>query len=71
MLAPYLPIVLLFALATLYDPQPNAALEAMACGLPVVTTPGCGVAELITEGAASLDLAPFDPARLPTAPVYH
>ena len=39
-----------FVLATLYDPQPNAALEAMACGLPVVTTPKCGVAELLEEG---------------------
>ena len=39
-----------FVLATLYDPQPNAALEAMACGLPVVTTPKCGVAELLVEG---------------------
>jgi UDP-glucose:(heptosyl)LPS alpha-1,3-glucosyltransferase len=41
-----------FVLASLYDPQPNAALEAMACALPVVTTPGCGVAELITEGGS-------------------
>jgi UDP-glucose:(heptosyl)LPS alpha-1,3-glucosyltransferase len=39
-----------FALATLYDPFPNAALEAMACGLPVVTTRQCGTAELIDEG---------------------
>ena len=39
-----------FALTTLYDPQPNAALEAMACGLPVLTTPMCGVAELLREG---------------------
>src|SRR6267143_4237436 len=39
-----------FALASLYDPFPNAALEAMACGLPVVTTPQCGTAELIEEG---------------------
>jgi UDP-glucose:(heptosyl)LPS alpha-1,3-glucosyltransferase len=41
-----------FLLATLYDPQPNAALEAMACGLPVVTTPKCGAAELLQEGVS-------------------
>jgi UDP-glucose:(heptosyl)LPS alpha-1,3-glucosyltransferase len=39
-----------FALATLYDPFPNAAIEAMASGLPVVTTPKCGAAEMLTEG---------------------
>jgi UDP-glucose:(heptosyl)LPS alpha-1,3-glucosyltransferase len=39
-----------FALATLYDPFPNAALEAMACGLPVVTTTRCGAAEILREG---------------------
>ncbi|MDO8787300.1 MAG: glycosyltransferase family 4 protein [Sulfuritalea sp.] len=37
-----------FALPTLYDPFPNAALEALACGLPIVTTTTCGAAELIT-----------------------
>jgi UDP-glucose:(heptosyl)LPS alpha-1,3-glucosyltransferase len=39
-----------FVLATLYDPFPNAALEAMACALPVVTTRQCGTAEIIDEG---------------------
>jgi UDP-glucose:(heptosyl)LPS alpha-1,3-glucosyltransferase len=39
-----------FALPTLYDPFPNAALEALACGLPIVTTSTCGAAELIDEG---------------------
>ena len=38
-----------FVLATLYDPFPNAALEAMACGLPVVTTPTCGAAEVVRD----------------------
>jgi len=40
-----------FVLPTLYDPFPNAALEAMACGLPVIVTFQCGAAELIGEGA--------------------
>jgi UDP-glucose:(heptosyl)LPS alpha-1,3-glucosyltransferase len=41
-----------FVLPTLYDPCPNAALEAMACGLPVVTSTKCGVAELVVENDA-------------------
>ncbi len=39
-----------FVLPTLYDPFPNAALEAMACGLPLVTSTKCGAAEIVREG---------------------
>lgn len=39
-----------FALPTLYDPFPNTALEAFACGLPVITSTKSGAAELIREG---------------------
>ena len=39
-----------FVLPTLYDPMPNAALEALACGLPVITTRQCGAREFIREG---------------------
>jgi UDP-glucose:(heptosyl)LPS alpha-1,3-glucosyltransferase len=39
-----------FVLPTLYDPFPNAALEAMASGLPVITTTQCGAAEFIKPG---------------------
>ncbi len=38
-----------FVLPTRYDPCPNAALEAMACGLPIVTSTKCGAAELVIE----------------------
>ena len=39
-----------FVLPSLYDPFPNAAVEALACGLPVVTTFQSGAAELIRPG---------------------
>lgn len=37
------------ALPTLYDPFPNVVLEALACGLPVLTSPDCGAAELLRD----------------------
>lgn len=37
-------------LPTLYDPFPNVVLEAMACGLAVITSTGCGGAEFIEQG---------------------
>jgi len=43
-----------FVLPTLYDPCPNAALEAMACGLPVITSTKSGVAELVLAHDAGL-----------------
>jgi UDP-glucose:(heptosyl)LPS alpha-1,3-glucosyltransferase len=38
-------------LPTLYDPQSNAVLEAMACGLPVITSTGSGAAEVLPGDA--------------------
>jgi UDP-glucose:(heptosyl)LPS alpha-1,3-glucosyltransferase len=51
---PYYGAADVFVLPTLYDPCPNAALEAMACGLPIVTSTKCGAAELVTEHTAGL-----------------
>ncbi|MDN2565461.1 glycosyltransferase family 4 protein [Aquibium sp. A9E412] len=42
----------MLALPTLYDPMPNAAIEAIACGLPVVTTADAGVGELVVRYGA-------------------
>jgi len=55
-----------FVLATLYDPMPNAALEALACGLPVVVTEQCGAAELV-KGAAGAVCDAFSWASLAAA----
>ncbi|MEP6656026.1 MAG: glycosyltransferase family 4 protein [Betaproteobacteria bacterium] len=41
-----------FLLPTLYDALSNAVLEAMACGLPVITSTHCGAGELVTAHAA-------------------
>lgn len=37
-------------LPTLYDPFPNVILEALSCGLPVITSTTCGGAEFIQNG---------------------
>jgi len=50
----------LFCLPTLYDPFPNAALEALACGLPLVTTTTCGAAEIVVPGVNGYVAAPHD-----------
>ncbi|MBA2623040.1 MAG: glycosyltransferase family 4 protein [Chthoniobacterales bacterium] len=40
----------IFLLPTIYDPFSNASLEALAAGLPVVTTSANGFAEIVEEG---------------------
>ena len=39
-----------FALSSAFDNSPNVILEAMACGLPVVTTDVGGVREFVADG---------------------
>jgi UDP-glucose:(heptosyl)LPS alpha-1,3-glucosyltransferase len=55
----------LFVLPTLYDPSSNATLEAMAMGLPVITTATNGSAELLEPGRSGWVLErPDDDAGL-------
>ena len=53
-----------FVLPTLYDPFPNAALEALASGLPVITSETCGAAELIRAGGNGFVCDVLDCAEL-------
>ncbi|KAB7894611.1 glycosyltransferase [Rouxiella sp. S1S-2] len=54
-------------LPTLYDPFPNVILEAMACGLPVITTPTCGGSEFIVQGVNGYVCDALDVAALQMA----
>ena len=57
-----------FILPTLYDPFSNASLEALAAGLPVITTAHNGFAEIIESGVEGEVVAqPDDIAALSAA----
>ena len=43
-----------FLLPTLYDALSNAVLEALACGLPVITSDRCGAGELVLAHGAGV-----------------
>ncbi|MDN5679312.1 MAG: glycosyltransferase family 4 protein [Ewingella sp.] len=51
-------------LPTLYDPFPNVILEAMSCGLPVITSQTCGGAEFIQQGVNGFVFDALDIASL-------
>ncbi|KAB2839304.1 MAG: glycosyltransferase family 4 protein, partial [Burkholderiales bacterium] len=57
----------LFLLPTIYDPCPNAGLEAMACGLPVVTSSQCGLAEILQEHGGGMACEARDIAAIRAA----
>jgi UDP-glucose:(heptosyl)LPS alpha-1,3-glucosyltransferase len=62
--APWLGAADAFLLPTRYDPLPNAALEAMACALPVITSTQCGAAELVSDWHCGLVCDALDVVEL-------
>ncbi|WP_276258071.1 glycosyltransferase [Haloglomus litoreum] len=57
----------LFAFPSHYEGLPGALLEAMCAGLPIVTTPVDGCAELVADGEHGVHVPPRDPAALGAA----
>jgi glycosyltransferase involved in cell wall biosynthesis len=49
------------------DGIPNVLMEALVCGLPVVTTPISGIPELVEDGVTGLLVPPDDAAALADA----
>ena len=58
-----------FVLPTYYDPCSLVVFEALACGLPVITTTCNGAGELITEGREGF-VVPSPDARGPLADAF-
>ncbi len=59
-----------FAFSTFYEHHPFAVLEALATGLPVVTTTVGGIAETIETGKNGLLVQPFNSKQFSDAILY-
>jgi len=59
-----------FAFSTFYEHHPFAVLEALATGLPVVTTTVGGIAETIETGKNGLLVKPADSKQFSKALLY-
>ncbi|MEW6553603.1 MAG: glycosyltransferase family 4 protein [Actinomycetota bacterium] len=65
-LAPLISSSSLLVLPSWDEEQPLVVIEAMSCGLPVVTTPA-GASDLIRDGQGGLVVPPHDPRALARA----
>jgi glycosyltransferase involved in cell wall biosynthesis len=68
--ASLLPAFDVFALSSLYEGLPCAAVEAMTCGIPVVATAVNSVPEIVVPGRTGVLARPGDPASLGRALSY-
>jgi glycosyltransferase involved in cell wall biosynthesis len=60
----------IFVFSTIYENLPFAILEALASGLPVVTTSVGGIPEVIDNGKNGFLVAPFNPVELADSVLY-
>lgn len=66
--APYLQASDLFVLPSYaHEGVPQSLIQAMLCGLPIITTPVGAIGEAVTEGVSALMVAPHDVDRLADA----
>ena len=54
----------IFVLPSLREGMPNAVLEAMACGLPVIASEVGGASEILRDGENGLLVCPTDVEQL-------
>jgi UDP-glucose:(heptosyl)LPS alpha-1,3-glucosyltransferase len=66
-LRPYFGAADAFVLPAIYDPWPLVALEAMACGLPVLASTKSGAADLVVEHGAGFAVPSADVPALAAA----
>ena len=64
---PWLAALDVFVLSSDWEGMPNAVLEAMAAGLPVVATTVGGMPEVVVDGVTGLLIPPRDPQALAQA----
>jgi len=64
---PWLATMDVFVLSSDWEGMPNAVLEAMACGLPVVATSVGGTPDVVVDGGTGLLVPPRDPLSLAEA----
>ncbi|HEY8600717.1 MAG TPA: glycosyltransferase family 4 protein [Thermomicrobiales bacterium] len=53
-----------FCLPSRFDPFPGALIEAMAHGIPCVSTKVCGIPEIVSDGETGVLVPPDDPELL-------
>lgn len=53
-----------FVMPSAYEGMPNAAIEALACGVPLITSAAGDVADLVVEGETGSLLRDLDPSTL-------